>query len=54
MIERFEKYKTRLIAISVTELLLLLIFHVFIEKYLFVVQYLLILVNILIIFVIYA
>ena len=54
MLDKFEKYKTRLIAIGVLELVVLLVFHVFIEKYLFVVQYLLILVNLLLIFVIFA
>ncbi len=54
MLDKFEKYKTRLIGIGVLELVVLLVFHVFIEKYLFVVQYLLILVNLLLIFVIFA
>ena len=54
MQERFEKYKTALILIGVVELVLLLIFGVFIKKYLVILQYSLILINILIIFVIYS
>lgn len=54
MLEKFERNKTRLLVLSVIELIALLIFHVFIRQYLVILQYSLIVVNLLIVFVIYA
>lgn len=54
MLEKFEKYKTQLIAMGVVELVLLAIFQVFIPNYLFIIQYLIILINLLVIFIVFT
>ncbi|AMC94467.1 phosphoesterase [Erysipelothrix larvae] len=49
MVERFEKYKTRIMLVALTELVMVVIFRVFLETWLVYIQYALILFNLLLV-----
>ncbi|HZJ87041.1 MAG TPA: DHH family phosphoesterase [Erysipelothrix sp.] len=51
---RFEKYKTQLLVLGFVEIIVLLIVHFLIPEYLTIVQYVIILINLLLVFIIYA
>ncbi|WP_228410455.1 hypothetical protein [Erysipelothrix piscisicarius] len=54
MSNRFETLKTRLMILTLTQLVVLFFFHVFINKYLYVVQYIFLVIDFAIIFYIFA